>query len=44
MREVWVVMLLTFLTLCLIDWPDARQFRLRGLRGLVQPAAGEREW
>lgn len=38
------MLLLVFLAIALGDFPDARQVRLRGLRGLVQPAPGEREW
>jgi hypothetical protein len=32
------MMLLIFLAVAFLDLPNARQFRLRGLRGLVQPA------
>lgn len=38
------VMILLFLAICLIDFPDVRQIQRRGLRGFVQPAPGEREW
>jgi hypothetical protein len=39
-----VILLLIFLAVALVDFPDAQQFRLLGLRGLVQSAPGEREW
>jgi hypothetical protein len=38
------MMQLIFLAVALTDFPDSRQFRLLGLRGLVQPAPEEREW
>jgi hypothetical protein len=38
------MVLLIFFAVALVDFPDSRQFRLRGLRGLVQPAPEEREW